>query len=75
MNLSGYYYTGQTFIHKYETTDIEPKIIPNIKVSYNLLRDSWVYLNARNFIASRQNEFAFLDEIGAKYFVGFVLNL
>lgn len=75
MNLSSYFYTAQTFNHKHGTDNISSKFIPNVKIAYNAIGDSWFFVNARNFLDSSQKEFAFMDDIGAKYFAGFHIQL
>ncbi len=68
-NLNTYYYTEQEFMSKYGNVTIEPKAIVNFKVSYDVLRNLNLYMNARNVLGA-QKEFGFMDDIGTLVLFG-----
>jgi len=74
VNASIYTYGKQTFIHSFETQDVDSKIILNAKISYNFWKDTWVYVNLRNALNDRSREFPFVDDIGGLYLVGLNMN-
>lgn len=77
INTSLYYYGKQSF-HMNRTyefgengiDDIAAKTLVNLKVSYEFMKNNKVFINVRNLLDDRSNEFAFSDEIGAKFFAG-----
>ena len=73
-NSSAYSYSQQTFVHKNGTSEINPKMIVNATVSYNLYKKSKIYLSCHNILHNDEIEFAFMDRIGARYYLGFNLN-
>ena len=75
INTSLYYYGKQTFVmnrsyNMYGTDHISAKALVNVKVSYEFMKNNEVFVNVRNLLDDRSNEFAFADEIGAKFFGG-----
>lgn len=75
INTSLYYYGKQTFVmnrsyNMFGTDEISAKTLVNIKVSYEFMKNNKVFVNVRNLFDDRSNEFAFADEIGAKFFAG-----
>ena len=75
INTSLYYYGKQTFVmnrsyNMYGTDHISAKALVNVKVSYEFMKNNKVFVNVRNLLDDRSNEFAFADEIGAKFFGG-----
>ena len=78
LNASVYYYTKQTFTTNLGSMDIEPKALLNLKVSYKVWKNNSVYISGRNILdmfgKNNQQEFGFLDKIGATYFVGLNIN-
>jgi len=77
LNLSSYFYTKQTYIHKFATTKVDPKMILNIKADYKFYKDNSVFFNVRNLLGAfgqDQVEFAFLDKIGTTVLLGLNLN-
>jgi iron complex outermembrane receptor protein len=78
-NVSTYYYGKQTFqmnrsYNMYGTDNINPKFLMNCKASYQFYKNNKVFVNVRNLFDDRSNEFAFVDDIGAKYFIGMQLS-
>jgi iron complex outermembrane receptor protein len=69
-NTNIYYYSKQTLSHSFESIDIDPKVIVSAKVSYKLMDNLSVYLNARNLMNNKTKEFAFVDDIGGMYLIG-----
>jgi iron complex outermembrane receptor protein len=68
---SAYFYTEQTLINKNGgEQDIEGKYIINLKASYEIWKESTVYINARNLLNNDKREFAFMDDIGGIYLIG-----
>lgn len=74
VNIGGYYYSSQKYIHKFGTFDIDPKLIMTAKISYKFWRENSVYLNVRNLLGNKSQEFGFLDETGAKIYGGLRLS-
>ena len=74
INASLYTYTKQTLKHSFESVDIDPKFIVNLKVSYKVWKENEVFLNARNLFDDRTKEFGFTDDIGGIYLVGVSIN-
>lgn len=70
INASAYYYTQQKYMVRSDVDTIEPKVILNAKLSYRFYGNQTVYINARNLLNNRTNEFGFLDQIGGLYQVG-----
>ena len=81
INTSLYYYGKQAFVMNRNYTDashpnmdgideISAKALVNVKVSYEFMKNNKVFVNIRNLLDDRSNEFAFADEIGAKFFAG-----
>jgi len=71
---SGYFYSEQEYIHKYETTQIEAKTIFNLKIDYKLFRNNSIYFNARNILNNDKVEFGYLDRNVGKYSMGLTMN-
>lgn len=73
-----YGYGEQTYSYEYvpvyENGNPEDKITPKLrldmKVSYNIWRQSSVFVNARNLLNASSNEFGFADNIGGLYLAG-----
>jgi iron complex outermembrane recepter protein len=74
INSSFYFYGKQTYTMNQYQTDIDPKFIVNLKVSYKVWKENSIYLNARNLFDNDQNEFGFMDKIGGMYLIGVNLN-
>jgi len=82
VNLNTYYYSEQKFASKYADYDnendeiipvtIDPKIIINAKVGYNINEHLNVFANIRNPFMN-QREFGYLDKIGGLYMLGLSL--
>ncbi|MBN2743359.1 MAG: TonB-dependent receptor [Marinilabiliaceae bacterium] len=75
INTTLYYYGKQTFVMNrsysaFGTDEISAKTLVNLKVSYEFMKDNKVFVNVRNLLDDRSNEFAFADQIGAKFFAG-----
>jgi iron complex outermembrane receptor protein len=82
VNVNGYFYTKQEFFNKYslyntnneyESKAINPKFILNAKISYDVLKNASVYVNAKNLIMT-DYEFAYMDKIGLLLLVGASFN-
>lgn len=71
---SGYFYSEQEYIHKYETTTIPAKAIFSLKVDYKLFQNNSIYFNARNILNNNAVEFGFLDRNVGKYSVGLMVS-
>ena len=75
---AGLYYLGaHTYIHDYASYDeskgeskVDGKAIFNLKASYNVYKNSSVFVNARNMFNSDKQEFGFADQIGGLYMAG-----
>jgi iron complex outermembrane recepter protein len=74
VNAGFYYYSQQTYTMKDYETDIDPKFIVNLKVSYKFWKNNSVYVNARNLFNNESREFGYLDKIGGTYLMGINLN-
>jgi len=74
INVGGYYYSSQTYIHKAGIFEIDPKLIATAKISYKFWRENTIYLNVRNLLGKKSQEFGFLDEIGTKFYGGLSLS-
>jgi iron complex outermembrane receptor protein len=74
INASAYTYTKQTLTHSFETVDVDPKFIMNLKVSYKAWKENEVFINARNLLNNKTKEFGFTDDIGGTYLVGISIN-
>lgn len=70
----GYYYGDQTFVNQYDNVDIDAKFIWNAQVSYKLIDNVSLFVNAKNILNDKSNEFAFMDEIGSLYLGGVRFN-
>lgn len=75
INLNLYGYGKQYLSHSFETGAVEPKLISNLKISYNIWKKSSIYFNARNLLNNRNREFAFVDDIGGLYLFGLEIKL
>ncbi|MCG8697939.1 MAG: TonB-dependent receptor [Bacteroidales bacterium] len=80
-NINGYFYSKQEFYTKYNPMDrtenivtIDPKVIVNIKVNYQLINTLDLFINARNIIGEKQ-EFGYMDDIGTLFLIGLNYNL
>jgi iron complex outermembrane receptor protein len=71
---SFYCYGKQTFLLKDLETEVPSKLITNIKVSYKIWKNNWIYFNARNLFNNENAEFGYVDKIGGTYMVGLNLN-
>jgi iron complex outermembrane recepter protein len=49
---------------------VKAKFIPNLKISYKIWNESSLYINARNFLGSKEKEFAYTDQIKGTYLIG-----
>ncbi|MCU4163256.1 TonB-dependent receptor plug domain-containing protein [Carboxylicivirga caseinilyticus] len=67
---NAYIYGKQTFMNQYDTSDVDSKIILNLKANYQLSESLSVFANLRNILNNEKQEFAFMDEIGGLYLVG-----
>lgn len=73
-----YGYGEQTYSYEYVPVyvngnpedKITPKLRLDMKVSYNIWRQSSVFVNARNLLNASSNEFGFADNIGGLYLAG-----
>jgi iron complex outermembrane receptor protein len=74
INASAYTYTKQTLTHSFETVDINPKFIVNLRVSYKVWKENEVFINARNLFNDGTKEFGFTDDIGGTYLLGIHIN-
>lgn len=70
INASIYTYTKQTLKHAFEETDVDPKLILNLKISYKIWKDNEIFVNARNTLNDKTKEFGFTDDIGGMYLAG-----
>ena len=74
INASMYSYTQQTLKHAFEETNIDPKFILNMKISYKIWKDNEIFINARNLLYDKAKEFGFSDDIGGTYLAGININ-
>ncbi len=82
LNLNGnaYFYTGSTYGYKTVNSesgkqrlpmfDCPEKFVLNTKISYNIWKNTSVYLNIRNLLNDNSQEFAWTDDIGRTVLVG-----
>ncbi len=70
INLGFYHYGKQTFNNKNASIDINSKNIFNLKLNYKFYNENAVYVNVRNLLGNKDNEFAFTDEIGRLVMLG-----
>lgn len=66
----GYYYSEQTMKNINETINVSQKFILNFQAGYKPTKKTELYLNARNLLNDKSEEFAFMDEIGGIYMLG-----
>jgi iron complex outermembrane receptor protein len=79
---TGIYYLGShIYRHDYAATDdsrgeveVPGKAVVNVKASYNVYKNSSIFINARNAFNSSGQEFGFADEIGGLYLAGINLS-
>lgn len=74
INLGIYFYSKQTYIHKYGSFDIEPKVLLNTKIAYKFWRENSIYINVRNLLNNHKQEFGFLDQNGLRILGGISLS-
>jgi iron complex outermembrane receptor protein len=67
---NAYYYGKQTFLNQYDTSEVDAKILLNIKANYKVNPSLSLFVNARNVLNDDKKEFAFMDHIGGLYLVG-----
>lgn len=70
----GYYYGNQTFVNQYDEVDVDAKFIWNAQVSYKPISKVTLFVNAKNILNDKSNEFAFMDEMGSLYLGGVRFN-
>jgi len=74
INTNIYYYTQQkTFYNvrnEFNWLTINPKLIVNLKASYDVNKWLQVYANARNLLNDQSKEFMFTDNTGGTYLLG-----
>jgi len=74
INSTVYFYGEQTYLMKDVETTVDPKVLINLKVSYNFWKQNNVYVNVRNLLNDDAPEFGFLDKIGCMYLIGVSLS-
>ena len=74
LNLNGYYLDASTLTNKHASFNLSSKVILNLNASYKFWKDCSVFLNLRNLLQDNSQEFAFMDQIGSKYYMGLRLN-
>lgn len=67
---TGYGYTRQTYIHQFGTFNIKAKMLVNMRIAYQFLRSSSVFMNVNNIFNSKSQEFGFMDKTGAQWYWG-----
>ncbi len=72
--LSSYFYGEQTFVNKYQTVTVDPKVLVNLKISYDFWEGNKLFFNARNILNNKSKEFAFMDDIEGLYMAGIQFN-
>lgn len=82
LNINGnaYFYTGSTYGYKTVNSesgkqrlpvfDCPEKFLLNTKISYNVWKNTSVYLNVRNLLNDNSQEFAWTDDIGRTVLIG-----
>ena len=70
LNLNTYYTTSQTYAGLVGTDEIPSRVVFNGKVSYAVLDNTRVFVNARNILSGGEKEYGFADEIERLYLVG-----
>jgi len=76
------YYMGEQVYNRYESPYgengediIGEKGILNVKLSYQFMNNSSIYVSARNITNNEVNEFGFADQVGGLYMFGIHFNL
>ncbi len=67
---TGYGFSKQTYIHQYGTFDIKAKMLVNLRVAYQFMRSSSIFMNVNNIFNSTSQEFGFMDKTGAQWYWG-----
>jgi iron complex outermembrane receptor protein len=77
VNVNSYYFSEQVYQTKYEKEDkvfvVDPKLVLNAKISYQVIEQGNVFINGRNLI-SDSREFPYMDKIGPIFMAGININ-
>lgn len=68
--LSSYFYSKQKTTVQAKTVEIKSKVLLNAKVSYQINKNLNIFVNGRNLLNQRQQEFIYMDETPLMIFGG-----
>ena len=75
INLNSYFYSHQTLtIHGFNTAEVEPNILLNLTINYEVAKGVKLFATGRNLVGGMKRQFAFTDKIGPSVLGGINLN-